>query len=85
MFDCFYPRDARRVPVFLENTYVRRPFSDPPTIPSKDIRGLLELHSLGWNAAEALTYVPDIMIVGEEERDGHYLVHKHQQMEDGDA
>ena len=39
----------------------------------------------GWNAAEALTYVPDIMIVGEEERDGHYLVHKHQQMEDGDA
>jgi hypothetical protein len=39
----------------------------------------------GWNAAEALTYVPDTMIVGEEEGDGHYLVHKHQQTEDGDA
>ena len=39
----------------------------------------------GWNAAEALTYVPDTMIVGEKEGDGHYLVHKHQQTEDGDA
>ena len=39
----------------------------------------------GWNAAEALTYVPDTMIVGEEEGDGHYLVHKHHQTEDGDA
>lgn len=38
-----------------------------------------------WNAAEALTYVPDTVIVGEEEGDGHYLIHKHQQTEDGDA
>ena len=38
-----------------------------------------------WNVAEALTYVPDTMIIGEEEGDGHYLVHKHQQTEDGDA
>ena len=39
----------------------------------------------GWNAAEALAYVPDTEIVGEEEGDGHYLVPKHQQTGNGDA
>ena len=38
-----------------------------------------------WNVAEALTYVPDTAIIGEEEGDGHYLVHKHQQTGDGNA
>ena len=38
-----------------------------------------------WNLAEALTYVPDAAIVGEEGGDGYHLVHRDAQTKDGNA
>ena len=38
-----------------------------------------------WNIAEALTFVPDAVIVGEKEGDGHYLARRNKQTGDGNA
>ena len=38
-----------------------------------------------WNIAEALTYVPDAVIVGEKGGDGYYLVHRDDKTKDGNS
>lgn len=38
-----------------------------------------------WNLAEALAYVPDVEIAGEEGGDGYHLVHRDDQTKDGNA